>query len=539
MNTVSCIKRRVTMNAANMNISDLIDEVIAYGSKNGLVEDADRVYVRNRLLELFEEAEYAPSGESVKERAIDLILDDMLAVAIEKKLIESDTTARRDLFDTKIMGLITPMPSEVRRQFASRYAVSPKEATDYYYGISKATNYIRSGRIAKDIKWIASSPFGNLDITINLSKPEKDPRDIANALSAPKSGYPLCLLCMENEGYAGTLTHPARQNHRIIPIKLCGQPYFLQYSPYVYYNEHCIVFNEKHTPMKIDEDAFAKLLDFIQAFPHYTIGSNADLPIVGGSILTHDHFQGGNYEFPMVRAGYTKKFTLKGYPDIDAGIINWPLSTIRLRTGNMAMLVRACTDIFAKWREYTDEESFILAYTDENGVKTPHNTITPIARMRGDLYEMDLVLRNNITTDEHPLGVYHPHAEYHHIKKENIGLIEVMGMAILPARLKTELEKIEEIIGRYISESNSTAIDSICSEMKNDDSLSQHEEWIREILSRDIAKLREEHKGDDKAITSYIRQEVGTVFSHVLENAGVYKTTPEGLAGFERFTASL
>jgi len=517
------------------NISDLIQELISYGQANSLIDAADVIYCRNRLLELFDEAEYKPSATSVSSRPLNLILEDMMDYAHQKGILENDTIAGRDLFDTKIMGLITPAPSTVRKLFMEKYETSPKEATDWYYSFSKATDYIRTARIAKDIKWVASSSFGDLDITINLSKPEKDPRDIAKALSAPKSGYPLCLLCCENEGYAGTLSHPARQNHRIIPIRLCGQPYYLQYSPYVYYNEHCIVFNEQHTPMKIDEDAFAKLLDFIQAFPHYTIGSNADLPIVGGSILSHDHFQGGCYEFPMVRAAYVKKFALKDYPDIDAGIINWPLSTIRLKTSNMAELVKACTAILAAWRDYSDEDSFVHAYTYEDGVKTPHNTITPIARMRDGLYEMDLVLRNNITTEEHPLGVYHPHSEYHHIKKENIGLIEVLGLAILPARLRGDLSGIEDIIKNHMNDDTVSAVDNICKEMDADEKLSSHTDWIRQILANDFNSLKDKYASDNTAITSYIRQEVGTVFSHVLENAGVYKQTPEGLAGFERF----
>ena len=519
-------------------ISDLINELVTYGSDCGLIHEDDRILCVNRLLELFGETEYDPSPGKRPVRQLHLILEDMIAAALEKGVLTGDTTASRDLFDTKIMGLITPPPSVIRSTFAEKYRHSPKEATDWYYSLSRATNYIRCDRIAKDIKWESPVSYGTLDITINLSKPEKDPRDIAGALSAPKSGYPLCLLCRENEGYAGTLAHPARQNHRIIPINLCGQPYYLQYSPYVYYNEHCIVFNCKHTPMKIDEDAFAKLLDFIQAFPHYTIGSNADLPIVGGSILTHDHFQGGCYEFPMVRAGYVKEFVLKDYDGIQAGIINWPLSTIRLRTRNMALLIKACTDILNRWRNYTDEDSFIYAYTYENGTKTPHNTITPIARMRGDLYEMDLVLRNNITTDEHPLGVYHPHSEYHHIKKENIGLIEVMGMAILPSRLKGELAGITGIIEQELSTGtdDTVTIQNICEKIASDDSLSIHEEWIRQILSDDISSLRSAIITDDSAVDGFIKREVGTVFSHVLENAGVYKMTPEGLAGFERFT---
>ncbi len=520
-------------------ICSLIDELVSYGEREGLVEGDDRIYCINRLIELFEEDAYtqAPAKPA---RDLHLILEDMMEYALKKGILKSDSTASRDLFDTKIMGLITPPPSVVRQVFFDEYIGAKKAATDWYYSFSKATNYIRTDRIAKDIKWVASSPFGDLDITINLSKPEKDPRDIANALNAKSSGYPKCLLCRENEGYAGTIQHPARQNHRVIPINLCGQPYYLQYSPYVYYNEHCIVFNEEHTPMKIDEDAFAKLLDFIQAFPHYMIGSNADLPIVGGSILTHDHFQGGCYEFPMVRAGYTENFKIKGFEDMEAGIINWPLSTIRIRTKNMAALVKACTMILNEWREYSDEESFIYAYTGEGSDETPHNTITPIARMRGDRYEMDLVLRNNITTDEHPLGVYHPHSEYHHIKKENIGLIEVMGMAILPARLRDELGSIADIITENISEDDSKkAVMSICSKMDKDESLTPHTDWIRQILSEDWSSIKEKYKNDDKAITSFIRQETGTVFSHVLENAGVYKQTPEGLAGFKRFISKI
>ncbi len=517
------------------NISDLISELVTYGINTRLIKKDDRIYCENRLLELFGEAEYKPENTSRKTRELHNILEDMTEYALSRNILASDTITNRDLFDTKIMGLITPPPSAVRKKFAKKYKVSPAEATDYYYGFSKATNYIRVDRIQKDIKWKAASPFGDLDITINLSKPEKDPRDIANALNAPKSGYPLCLLCAENEGYAGTLTHPARQNHRVIPIKLCGEPYYLQYSPYVYYNEHCIVFNQKHTPMKIDEDAFAKLLDFIQAFPHYTIGSNADLPIVGGSILTHDHFQGGRYEFPMIRASYTKKFRLKGYDDIEAGIINWPLSTIRLRSKNMAKLVKASSMILDKWRKYTDEKAFIYAYTFEDGNKTPHNTITPIARMRDGRYEMDLVLRNNITTAEHPLGVYHPHSEYHHIKKENIGLIEVMGLAILPARLKDELGRIVEIIEDTLRDypDDGQAADVISSKVSGDDKLSVHAAWIDELVSGDTGKLRNIN------ITDYIRQEVGTVFSHVLEDAGVFKQDDEGYAAFDRFIDSL
>ncbi len=516
-------------------ISDLIRELADYGINSGLITEEDRIYSINRLIELFGENAYAPTDKDLPERELHLILEDMTEYAISKGLLESDTVTYRDLFDTKIMGMITPPPSTVISSFNELYPVSAKDATDWYYGFSVNTNYIRSDRIKKDIKWVCSSVFGDLDITINLSKPEKDPRDIANALSAPKSGYPLCLLCRENEGYSGTVSHPARQNHRIIPITLCGEPYYLQYSPYVYYNEHCIVFNKEHTPMKIDEDAFAKLLDFIHAFPHYTIGSNADLPIVGGSILTHDHFQGGCYEFPMVRAPFIKEFKLKDF-NITGGIINWPLSTIRLRCGDRGELTKACTKILAAWREYTDEDSFIFAYTEEDGKSIPHNTITPIARMRDGLYEMDLVLRNNITTEEHPLGVYHPHSEYHHIKKENIGLIEVMGMAILPARLRDELGRIEEIISDNLGKfDNNEAVTTICDALYADEKLCSHADWIKEILSRDIGKLKDDASKDASSVKSYIRQECGIVFSHVLENAGVFKRTEEGLEGFLRF----
>ncbi len=523
--------------ADNTNvISDLIRELIDYGIGHRLIVEEDGTYCINRLLELFGCSEYAPSFSDKSSRKLHLILEDMTEYAIKFGILENDTITYRDLFDTKIMGLITPPPSQIIDRFNKLYDSDAKAATDWYYDFSIATNYIRNDRIEKDIKWVCASPFGDLDITINLSKPEKDPRDIANALNAPKSGYPLCLLCRENEGYAGTITHPARQNHRIIPITLCNEPYYLQYSPYVYYNEHCIVFNKEHTPMKIDEDAFAKLLDFIHLFPHYAIGSNADLPIVGGSILTHDHFQGGNYEFPMVRAPFIKTFKLKDF-DIEGGIINWPLSTIRLRSGNRDELVRACTKILAEWREYTDESLFIYAYTDEDGKKVPHNTITPIARMRDGLYEMDLVLRNNITTAEHPLGVYHPHSEYHHIKKENIGLIEVMGMAILPARLRVELGRIEEIISDAIKtcDDDKKTIAKVIDTVSADEKLCTHADWVNEILSRDFDKIKDDASKDASSVQTYIRHECGIVFSHVLENAGVYKLTDDGIAGFWRF----
>lgn len=512
----------------NRNISDLIFELIEYGKRTGLVEADDEIYSSNKLLELFGVSEYRPEVLEVKSRPLHLILEDMLSYAVGKGLCQ-DTTASKDLFDTKIMGLITPAPSVVRKEFASRLSSSAKEATDYYYEFSKATNYIRTDRIAKDIKWTTDVPYGTLDITINLSKPEKDPRDIANALKVTKSSYPKCLLCKENEGYAGTLSHPARQNHRIIPITLGGEQYYMQYSPYVYYNEHCIIFNEKHTPMKIDHGTFVKFMDFLKLFPHYTIGSNADLPIVGGSILTHDHFQGGCYEFPMVRAEYKETFELKGFEDIKAGVINWPLSTIRLQSKNPDSIIAASDKILDAWRNYTDEDAYIFAYTDEDGVSTPHNTITPIARMRGDLFEIDLVLRNNITTEECPMGLYHPHKEYHHIKKENIGLIEVMGLAILPARLKTELSQIEEIINSHASLEKNAAVDKIYSELLSSETLAPHGDWVKEILTK------EDSIPDSSQIDSFIQKECGIVFSHVLEDAGVFKLNDNGVANFMKF----
>ena len=498
-------------------ISGLIQELIEYGKVSNLIDTEDEIYVRNSLLELFGEQEFDEKvlEEKADARELHLILEDMLAYAHEKGILPEDTITEKDLFDTKIMGLITPAPSVVRGCFRESYIEGAKAATDYYYSFSCATNYIRTDRIKKDEKWNSPTEFGDLDITINLSKPEKDPRDIAKAGQAKKSGYPSCLLCKENEGYAGHFSHPARQNHRIIPITLCGEKYNLQYSPYVYYNEHCIIFNDKHVPMKIDKDAFDKLLDFVRQFPHYTAGSNADLPIVGGSILSHDHFQGGNYEFPMVRAPYEREFTVEGYEDVHAGVIKWPLSTIRLQASDPVRLSELADRILKRWRGYTDEAAFILAETD--GV--PHNTITPIARMRGELYELDLVLRNNITTDEHPMGEYHPHPEYHHIKKENIGLIEVMGLAVLPARLKSEMAELEKLILSG-------------GDLRANDKTASHADWAYE-WKKDYAELNEDN------IHGIVRDEIGKVFSKVLECAGVYKCTEEGRNAFKRFTDSI
>ncbi|MBR4403548.1 MAG: UDP-glucose--hexose-1-phosphate uridylyltransferase [Clostridiales bacterium] len=481
-------------------INTYITELVNYGIRNGLIDELDRVYAVNRLAELMELDEYEAPETAPAERDLHLILEDMMAWAFEHGVMKSDTNASKDLFDTKIMGTITPPPSVVINTFNSLRDRSPKLATAWYYNFSKVTNYIRTDRIAKDVKWITPTEFGDIDITINLSKPEKDPRDIAAAGKAKSTSYPKCLLCPENEGYAGTLTHPARQNHRIIPIVLDGDQYYLQYSPYVYYNEHCIILNKEHIPMVINRSTFKKLLSFVEQFPHYTAGSNADLPIVGGSILSHDHFQGGCYTFPMARAGYKTTFKIPGFEDLSAGIINWPMSVIRLQ-GDDTDRITDCADmILNKWRSYTDEDAFILAETD--GV--PHNTITPIARKNSEgRFELDLVLRNNITTDEHPMGVYHPHAEYHHIKKENIGLIEVMGLAVLPSRLKKEMAQLEEAI---VSGSDIRSIEDI----------SKHADWIDEW------KADYDLTSKDK-IHSALQNEIGKVFAKILGCAGVYK----------------
>lgn len=490
----------------------LITELVNYGCNNNLVDELDRTLTINRLVELLGLDEYKEPEEEIVPRELHFILEDFIALKGDL------TNAEKDLYDTKLMGILTPPPSFVIRMFEAIKDDSVKEATDWYYGFSKATNYIRTDRIAKDIKWKSKTEYGDIDITINLSKPEKDPRDIAAAGKAKSTSYPKCLLCKENEGFKGTLSHPARQNHRIIPIVLDGEDYFLQYSPYVYYNEHCIVFNKEHIPMVINRSTFVKLLSFVEQFPHYIVGSNADLPIVGGSILSHDHFQGGCYEFPMARAEYEKTFTIPGYEDIEAGIIKWPMSVIRLTGTDVGRMSDLSDKILASWRSYSDEDAFIFAETD--GI--PHNTITPIARMNKDgRFELDLVLRNNITTEEHPLGVYHPHAEYHHLKKENIGLIEVMGLAILPARLKKELNDLADAI------LNGGDIDA-------DEVLGKHADWVNEKI---LPRLGSEPTGDE--IIDVIKDEVGIAFSEILECAGVYKRDEAGQAAFMRFVETL
>lgn len=490
----------------------VISELVSYGMVNGLIAEDDKVYVINRLLELFDKKDFVWSDELV--RPIHLILEDMMNYAIKQGIMEDDTITTKDLFDTKIMGLITPMPSQVREKFQRLYSESPKLATDYYYKLSQDTNYIRRDRIEKDEKWTTDTEYGQIDITINLSKPEKDPRDIAKAATAKKNEYPKCLLCEENEGYAGHVSHPARQNHRIIPVKLADRDYYFQYSPYVYYNEHCIVFNKEHTPMKIDKAVFVKLLDFVKQFPHYIVGSNADLPIVGGSILSHDHFQGGSYIFAMAKASYEYMFQIKGYEDVTSGIVKWPMSVIRLQSREPGRIVELSDYILNEWRNYTDEEAFILCETDGE----PHNTITPIARMNGDLYEMDLVLRNNITTEEKPWGVYHPEEKLHHIKKENIGLIEVMGLAVLPARLKKEMLTLSEAIVEG-------------KDIRTIEEIEKHADWV--------AEWRNNYNITAENVNQILKDEIAKVFVKVLECAGVYKRTVEGQNAFRKFISTL
>ena len=508
-------------------IQERILELTEYGLVTGLIEPQDKRFTINRLLELFHIDELedevtaayekrTPMTQESAEEALPQILAEMLDYAAEQMLIPDNTITYRDLFDTKIMSMLVPRPSEVVRRFYDLYEKeSPQAATDYFYKLSRDTDYIRRYRVKKDLKWIADTEFGTLDITINLSKPEKDPKAIAAAKLAKQSGYPKCLLCKENEGYAGRINHPARQNHRIIPVTINQSDWFFQYSPYVYYNEHCIVFNANHTPMKIERATFGKLLDFVQQFPHYFVGSNADLPIVGGSILSHDHFQGGHYEFAMAKAPVEREITFKGYEDVKAGIVKWPMSVIRISAADKDRLIDLADKILLAWRGYTDEAAFVYAETDGE----PHNTITPIARRRGDAYELDLVLRNNITTEEHPLGVYHPHAKLHHIKKENIGLIEVMGLAVLPSRLKDELALLAE----YIVEKK---------DIRSNESIEKHADWVEKFLPKYESITKEN-------VDQILRDEVGHVFARVLEDAGVYKCTQKGREDFLRFLTTV
>lgn len=488
-----------------------LDALINYAVDRGLIESADKTYAFNRLLEQMaldsindEEAVSAPLNE---------ILDALCDDACRRGLIDNNIISR-DLFDTKLMGVLTPFPHEVRQKFFTLYAESPEKATDWYYQFSQDTNYIRRDRIKKDKKWTYDCEYGSLDITINLSKPEKDPRAIAAARNAPQTDYPKCQLCSENEGYAGRLNHPARQNHRLIPVTIADSPWYMQYSPYVYYNEHCIVLNSQHTPMKIDRACFCKLFDFVKQFPHYFVGSNADLPIVGGSILSHDHFQGGNYEFAMAKAPVETSLVFSGFSDVKAGIVRWPMSVIRLSCPDSQRIIQLADKILSAWRAYSDPSVSVYAETEG----TPHNTITPIARKRGENYELDLVMRNNLTTEEHPLGLFHPHAKLHHIKKENIGLIEVMGLAILPSRLKIELAGLKQAI-----------LDQ--TDIRADEALAVHGDWVDE--------LREKYRFTPENTEDILCREVGAVFRQVLEDAGVFKRDSLGQNAFLRFIESV
>ena len=499
-----------------MNRNEAITALVNYALEKELIEQEEKVWAVNRILEVMQADSFSwEESAKGKEAGLTEILDTLIDDAYERGVLEENSVVYRDLFDTKLMGSLTPRPVQVMKKFQQLQEESSQRATDWYYQFSQDTNYIRKDRVAKDIRWKTETEYGEIDISINQSKPEKDPKAIAAARNQPASDYPRCMLCEENVGYAGRLNYPARQNHRIVPVTINNTDWYLQYSPYVYYNEHCICFNKVHTPMKIDKACFAKLLDFVRQFPHYFVGSNADLPIVGGSILAHDHFQGGHYTFAMAKAPIEKHVTIPGFEDVEAGIVKWPLSVLRIRHKDSARLVDLATHVLEVWRGYTDEAAFVFAETDEE----PHNTITPIARKAGDMFELDLTLRNNITTEENPLGVYHPHAEYHHIKKENIGLIEVMGLAVLPARLKEELELLEE----YILEGKDIA---------SNEKIEKHAAWAAEFLPKykDINK---------ENVHEILQKEVGIVFTHVLEDAGVYKCTPEGREAFMRFIESL
>ncbi|MBR3894388.1 MAG: UDP-glucose--hexose-1-phosphate uridylyltransferase [Clostridia bacterium] len=495
------------------DVCNLIGALVEYAVERELIDPLDRVFYRNRLMEELQVSAFESVGELPK-LSLEELLGALCDYAVENEIIPDCGVTGRDLFDTRLMGLLTPRPSEVVKKFRALYAESPERATDYYYRLSCDSDYIRTYRIKRDLKWIYRGKYGDLDITVNLSKPEKDPKAIAAAKTQKQTGYPKCAICRENEGYAGSMTQAARQSHRLIPITMAGQDWFLQYSPYVYYNEHCIALSASHTPMKIDRAAFVKLLDFVTLFPHYFLGSNADLPIVGGSILTHDHMQGGHYTFAMERAEIEKELHFAGFDNVRAGIVRWPMSVIRLTSADREALTELADRILGAWRAYSDPEAFVFAETDG----TPHNTITPIARRRGNDYELDLVLRNNKTTEEHPLGVFHPHADKHNIKKENIGLIEVMGLAVLPSRLKSEIEAL----GAALAEGR---------DLSADETLSKHAAWVAAFANR--------YQFTKENVDEILREEIGRTFEAVLEDAGVYKCTEEGRAAFLRFIGTV
>ncbi len=489
---------------------EAISKLVTYALRTGLIQEGEQVWAVNVLLDALKLDSYTDPGKTWGEISLPQVLDELLDDAYVRGVLAENSVVYRDLLDTELMGRLTPRPAQVVERFQALYRQSPQAATDWYYRFSQDTNYIRRDRIARDMRWKVDTEYGQLDITINLSKPEKDPKAIAAARDLPASDYPRCQLCLENVGYAGRVNHPARQNHRVVPITINSSPWFLQYSPYVYYNEHCICFNREHTPMRIDRACFGKLLDFVGQFPHYFVGSNADLPIVGGSILAHDHFQGGRYTFAMERSPIETPFTFPGFEDVTAGIVKWPMSVVRISSPDPERLVELADRILLAWRGYTDADAFIFAETEG----TPHNTITPIARMREGKYELDLVLRNNITTPEHPLGLYHPHAELHHIKKENIGLIEVMGLAVLPARLKQELTAVAD-----------TLADG--GDLRGSELTEKHADWAEGFRDRyEIAA--------DNAL-EIVKKETGLVFAKVLEHAGVYARTPAGREAFLRF----
>ena len=495
-------------------VDKAVSKLVRYCMDTGLIEECERNWAINSVLDVLKLDDYTDTDPGEEELVLSDILEELLDDAARRGVLEHDSVVYRDMLDTELMGRLTPRPAEVIRRFQLLYSQSPSAATDWYYRFSQDTNYIRRDRIARDVQWKAETEYGELDITINLSKPEKDPKAIAAARNAVASSYPKCQLCAENEGYTGRVDHPARQNHRMIPITINGSPWFLQYSPYVYYNEHCICLNREHVPMKVDRACFDKLLDFVTQFPHYFVGSNADLPIVGGSILAHDHFQGGRYTFAMEKAEVESEFTFEGHEDIRAGIVKWPMSVVRITGPDRTRLAELAERILNRWREYSDESVMVFSETD--GV--PHNTITPIARRRGDFYELDLVLRNNLTTEEHPLGLFHPHAELHHIKKENIGLIEVMGLAVLPARLKKELAAVADALVSGV-------------DLRNDELTAKHADWAEELKTR--------YSFTDENAEGILQKEVGIVFSKVLEHAGVFKRDDRGKDAFMRFLAKV
>ena len=505
-----------------INIGYEIERLLKFAEKKEMISKWDVIPTRNALIDLLKvESPFEGEVEECEQETPVSILNNILDYAVDTGLIEENTATFRDLFDAKVMGLLMPRQSEVVKSFYEKYESQSKElATDWFYDLSKSSNYIMTERIAKNLWWPATTEYGDLEITVNLSKPEKDPKEIAKAKLMKQASYPKCLLCKENVGYAGRLNHPARQNHRVIPMELTNKEWFLQYSPYVYYNEHCIVFSGEHEPMKLTRKSIERLVEFTEVLPHYFIGSNADLPIVGGSILTHDHYQGGRHEFPMEKAIVEKYYESSKYKNLEIGTVKWPMSVVRIKGNNKNEVIDAAMEIFEAWKNYSDEENEVLAFSGE----TPHNTVTPIARRKGEAFELDIVLRNNRTSEEHPDGIFHPHKELHHIKKENIGLIEVMGLAVLPGRLEKELDTIAKILCGDLSYSREEA--------EKNDEISKHIPWVERMISENSSLTYD----DAKAL---VKEEVGVIFSKVLEDAGVFKRTEKGQAGFEKFLSSV